>query len=259
MILAHRVALNGVQLDEVDSRIVIKGIEEAAGKETISAVSPAFGCGQRITNRHRDTLDVTIKFSLNIRTTELQERSNIFEAVNRWAAQGGYLTVNYKANRRIYVVCAQNPGAGDQYERTTVYSITFRAYSIPYWEEETARSVDTGTTSNGSCSLEVAGSAETVADISLRNMSGMQINTVNITGAGKTMRFESLGLNANETLTISHTGTGILQIKIGSRSVMSKRTPSSANDFRMIPGVRTFSFNADRACKMSVSCRGRFV
>ena len=39
MILAHRAALNGVQLDSLDSRINIKAIEEGAGKETISAVA----------------------------------------------------------------------------------------------------------------------------------------------------------------------------------------------------------------------------
>lgn len=258
MQLAHRVALNGVQLDEVDNRIIIKGIEEAAGKEVISAVSPAFGCGQRVTNRRRDTLDLTVKFSLNLRTTELQERSEVFEAVNKWAVNGGYLTINYKPNRRLYVVCAQCPGAGDQYARTTVYTITFRAYSIPYWEEETPRTAATGTSTNTSCSLEVGGSAETVADITLYNRSGMSINNVTINAAGNVMTFESLGMGANETLTISHTADGLVRIRVGSRSAMAKRTASSANDLRVMPGQRAFSFRADRACQMSVSVRGRF-
>ena len=259
MQLMHRVALNGVQLDEVDDRIIIKGIEEAAGKETISAVSLASGCGQRVTNRHRDTLDVTVKFALNLRTTEMTERSTVFEAVNRWAYNGGYLTVNYKENRRLLVVCAQCPGAGDQYERTTVYSITFRAYGIPYWEEETAVSAGTGTASSASCGLNVAGSAETVADITLYNRSGMEINNVSIVADGKRMTFVSLGMGGGEVLTISHTADGLLQIRCGGRSVMAKRTQESVDDFRLLPGARGFSFSADRACQMAVSVRGRFA
>lgn len=259
MILAHRVALNGVQLDEVDSRIIIKGIDEAAGKETISAASPAFGCGQRVTNRHRDTLDLTVKFALCLRTTELQERSNVFEAVNRWAANGGTLTVNYKANRRLNVVCTQCPGAGDQYERTSVYSITFRAYGIPYWEEETPRNAGTGTAASASCSIDVGGSAETVADVTLYNRSGMTINNVTINAAGKVMTFNSLGMGWSEALTISHTSDGLLRIRVGSRSAMQFRTIGSANDLTVLPGVRSFSFSADRACQMAVSVRGRFV
>ena len=259
MQLLHRVALNGVQLDEVDDRIIIKGIEEAAGKENISAVSPAYGCGQRVTARHRDTLDVVVKFALNLRTREMTERSTVFELVNAWAANGGVLTVNYKPNRRIRVICAQCPGAGDQYERTTVYSITFRAYAVPYWEEETPVTAATGTASAASCSLNVAGSAETVADITIYNRSGMGINNVTVTADGKSMVFSGLGMGGNDALTISHTADGLLQIRCGGRSAMANRSQGSANDFRMLPGARSFSFSADRACQMSVSVRGRFA
>lgn len=259
MQLLHRVALNGVQLDEVDDRIIIKGIEEAAGKETISAVSPAFGCGQRVTNRHRDTLDVVVKFALNLRTTEMLERSTVFEAVNKWAYNGGILTVNYKENRRLRVVCAQCPGAGDQYERTTVYSITFRAYAVPYWEEDTPRTAATGISSAASCSLDIGGSAETVADVTLYNKSGMTINNATINAAGKAMTFTGLNMGGGDALTISHTNDGLVQIRVSGRSVYANRTTGSANDFTVSPGVRSFSFGADRACQMSVSVRGRFA
>ena len=40
MILKRRVALNGVQLDSLDNRILISGFDEAAGRDTIGAVNP---------------------------------------------------------------------------------------------------------------------------------------------------------------------------------------------------------------------------
>ena len=65
MILSKRVALDGVQLDSVDSRILIQRVETAAGKETIDAASLWGGSGSRVTGIHRDSLDVVVSFSIN--------------------------------------------------------------------------------------------------------------------------------------------------------------------------------------------------
>lgn len=258
MELAHRVALNGVQMDEIDPRINIKGVEENAGKESITGTATAAGSGQRITSWRRDTLDVVIKFSMLIEYDDMPGRAELLEKVIAWAAGGGYLTLNYKPNRRISVVLAQAPGAGDLYDWTSVYSLTFRAYTIPYWEEEAARTASTGIGASGSCSMEVAGSAETVADITIRNQSGMTINNITVNAAGKVMTFQGLSMGGSESLTISHSN-GLLVLRVGSRSAMAMRTPGSADDMRVKPGVRSFSFSADRACVMTVSCRGRFA
>lgn len=265
MILAHRAALNGVYMDELDERINIKSIEEGAGKESISAVATAGSAGQRITGRHRDTMDVTVKFSMLIGWEELEERESLLEKVKAWAVGGGYLTINYKNNRRLYVVCAQAPGAGDIYEWTNVYTITFRAYALPYWEEETPVSASTDVVASGSVSVEVNGSAETDAEVIIDNRSGMTINTVTITGAGKQMRFESLGMAGGEKLVITHEIVNEkrlqkIYIQNGStkRSVMAKRTGTSVDEFYLSPGRRTFSFSAERACRMTVNVRGRF-
>ena len=258
MELAHRVALNGVQLDDIDPRINIKGVEENAGKETITGTATAAGSGQRITARRRDTLDIVVKFSMLIEYNDMPGRTELLEKVIASAAAGGFLTLNYKPNRRIGVVLAQAPGAGDLYDWTSVYSLTFRAYAVPYWEEETPRAAATRAGASGFCSMEVAGSAETVADITLRNASGMTINNVTINAAGKLMTFQGLSMSGSESLMISHSD-GLLVLRVGSRSAMSMRTPGSADDLRVMPGMRNFSFSADRACVMTVACRGRFA
>lgn len=262
MQLAHRVSLGGVQLDELDERINIKAVEEAAGKDNISAVSAAAGCGQRITGRRRDTLDVTVKFSMLIGTDDLAARSELLEKVNTWAAGGGWLRVNYKENRRLFVVCAQAPGAGDPFEWTTVYTVTFRAYACPYWEED-AETTATGNSGNsGSVSLQVGGSVDTCVRISLANTSGATVDTVEVNADGKKMKFTSLGLGGNETLTIEQVIIGgqlLTQMKIGSRSVMAKRTETSADSLTVSPGVRTISWTSSRACRLTAGVRGRFV
>jgi len=260
MILAHRIALNGLQLDEIDERINIKSITEGAGKETISAAGTAQRNGQRITNRRRDTLDITVKFSMLIGPEEMQERSTLLERINTWAAGGGWLTVNYKSGRRLMVVCAQAPGAGDQYEWTNVYQITFRAYSMPYWEDETAFNSSSAVAASGSFGIQVPGSVETDAEVTVVNKSGMTINTLRLNIAGNEMSFTNLNLGGNQTLIIDHVYTDslyYLRMRIGNRSVLANR--AGADEFVMKPGWRSASFTADRAVQVTVSARGRYI
>ena len=262
MQLAHRAALNGVQLDDIDPRIIIKGIEGGAGKETVSSVSTGRGDGTRITGRRRDTVDVQVRFSMNIRRNTLEDRAAVLEAVNAWAAQGGWLTVNYKPNRRLWVDEVVTPGEGDLWKRLNEYTITFRAHAVPYWQEADAVTVTAGTGSSGSATLQVAGSAKTIADAVLQNMSGATINNASITIGGKTMAFENLGMGNGQSLTIDHVitqGKNVIRSRVGSSSVMAKRTEGSADEFEISPGACAVSFSAQRACRLTVSCRGRFV
>lgn len=262
MQLAHRAALNGVQLDDIDPRIIIKGIEGGAGKETVSSVSTGKGDGTRITGKRRDTVEVSVRFSMNIRRDSLTERATVLEAINAWAAHGGWLTVNYKPNRRLWVDEVTTPGEGDLWKRFNEYTITFKAHAVPYWQEEAAASASSGSASSGSGAIAVAGSAVTVADAELVNLSGATINTVSIAIGGNVMSFEGLGMGSGESLAIDHLITGgknVIRIRVGGRSAMAMRTEGSADEFEVTPGICGFSFSAQRACRLTVSCRGRFV
>lgn len=266
MILKRRVALNGVWLDEVDDRIVIDGIEPGDGRENIAAADVAGRYGQRITRNRRSTVDMVIRFKMlehGRNTVGMTERSQLLEKINAWASGGGYLTVNYKPNRRLNVILTQAPGEGSLWDYTKEFSLAFRAYGVPYWEDETAISQTFGGSSaSGSRNIQIDGSAETQADVELANTSGMVINTASVSVGGKTMAFTSLGLRGGEVLVIDHSD-GLVRIRIrngGSyRSVMAARSVSSANDLLISPGVRSASYSADRACRMTVSWRARYL
>ena len=262
MQLAHRAALNGAQLDDIDPRIIIKGIEGGAGKDTVTSVSTGKGDGTRITGKRRDTVEVNVRFSMNIRRDNMAERTAVLEAVNAWAVKGGWLTVNYKPNRWLWVDEVTTPGEGDLWKRLSEYTITFRAHAVPYWQEESAISASTGTGGSGSGTIAVAGSAETVADAVLKNMSGATINTATIVIGGKSMSFENLKMGSGESLVVDHvitSGKNVIRIRVGGRSALSLRTEGSADEFEIAPGTCAFSFSAQRACRLTVSCRGRFV
>ena len=272
MILAHRVSLGGVQLDEIDPRIIIKGIDGGAGKEAVTAAGTGAGDGTRITGKHRDSMEIQVRFSMNIsaRRGDIDRRAKVLEAINAWAAAaengGAWLQVNYKENRRLWVDEVVTPGEGDLWKRLSEYTIVFRAHAIPYWMENSAVSAATKTGQSGSGTITVAGSAKTVADAELANKSGATINTATVTIGGNEMSFEQLALAANEALVFSHStasGKNVIRIRIrnaqGSyRSVLNKRTAGSADEFEILPGDCAFSFSAQRACTLTVSVRGRF-
>ena len=267
MILKRRVALNNVWLDQVDSRIVITSIEPGDGKESITAVDSAARDGERVTSNRRKELDIAVRFRILERgksVSGMQERSEVLEAVNAWAAQGGTLTVNYKQNRRLNVILAQAPGEGSLWDYTKEYQITFRAYDVPFWEDAAANSQEIGTAATGSATVNIGGSARTPVTVYMLNTGSGTINEPSITIGGKTMSFTDLGLEVGERLEIMHTAKDLVRIRIRNsggtyRSAMAKRDITSADDFRPSPGSVAVSYSAWTTVTTTVYWRCRYL
>jgi hypothetical protein len=263
MKLLRRAALNGVQLDEIDKRILIQKVEPASGKDQVNAISLWGAAGNRVNKEHRDYLDVVVSFSMDIKRNALEERSEIFEKVMGWAMGGGWLTLSQKPDRRLRVIAAQLPAEGDPLEWTNRYSITFRAYGVPYWEKENASQLRIGGTSGTSRQFGVPGNVRGVMDAQFTNTSGGTINTFSIScSGGGSISLSGLGLGNGETLVIDHPNNGRqswLRIRIGGRSVMGCRTSGSSNDLYCGPGTTTVSMSAGGSGTLLLSCNGRFA
>jgi len=268
MQLTRRVALNGQQLDAVDSRIVISSVEPQDGRENITAADTAAGFGQRITGRRRSTLDIIVKFRILEKghsVRGLQERESVLEAVNGWAYSGGWLTLGYKPGRQICVIPVQLPGEGDLRDYTKEFQITFRAYGVPYWQQDEPNTLRVQSVSSLSRNFGAAGNQDSVADVVFTNTSGNTINTFSITIGPSSMSFTSLGLAAGEALEIDHTDDGkssTLRIRIKNtagvyRSAMAKRTGS--DDLVVNPGTNAVTMSAARVGTLLIRCAGRFA
>ena len=267
MQLRHRVALDGVWLDSVDSRIMINKIEEPDGKENVNTVSLWGESGSRVTEKHRDSLDVTVKFQIRLKKREMAAREEVLEKVNTWAYAGGWLSTNYKNDRRIRVFLAQAAGAGDPWEWTKEYSLVFRACGVPYWQMANPSSVMRSGTNYEHLNMSVSGSTKSVLEAQFVNTSGSTIDTVSIDAGESAMSFSGLGLGNGETLVIDHDDNGLrafLRIRILStggvwRSAMGKRNPASSNELTVSPGQHTVVFSAGGTGKITVSNYGRFA
>lgn len=271
MQLKHRAALNGAELDELDNRIIIQGVNVEAGKSTINAISLYGREGQRVTGMTRDSIDIEVQFGLLIRKNDMAARNELLETVNTWASVanrengGAWLTVNYKENRRIRVILTDPAEEGDLKDWVNTFTIGFRAYGVPYWQEEQPTANITSPISSAwSGILNVGGNVRTAAEATIKNEAGAVINTATVRVGNNEMSFSNLGLNANERLIIDHDNNGFLRIRILSvngiyRSAMASRNGTSADDLYVMPGAQTIAFSAQRACSLVATAAGRFL
>ena len=257
MILSRRAALNGIQLDELYGRIVIRGIELGAPEESIDAVGLLGGAGQRILRTHANTLSVVIRWAMNVPKNDLITRRRIYEDVCRWARQKGWLTVNYMPDRRLYVDTVKFSGA-ELFKWTDEYEITFTAYSVPFWQDTAPVSVSKTSVSSSTFNMMIPGQYRTVAEAEFTNTSGSQVTSFSITVGGNTIALTGLTLANTKKLRIYHEDNGILRIKADGTSVYDKRSAASADDLYAEPGTAAVSMTAGGAGTLKVSVRGRY-
>jgi len=267
MQLKRRVALNGVWLDEVDSRIAVSGIEPGDGKENISAADTAGAYGQRVTGNRRTFVDLVVKFRMLERgrsVNGMTERAELLEKVNEWAAGGGWLTLNYKPGRRIGVILAQAPGEGSLWDFSKEFQMTFRAYTVPYWEDTEMQTLRIQNTNSVTRAVGIPGSARTPLQVEFKNTSGNSIGTFSIAAGGKTVSFSSLALANNETLIIDTDSGGLFRARILNtssvyRSVLDKRSSGSSDDLVIPPGATSVTMTAQYAGTLTIGYRGRYL
>lgn len=257
MILTRRVQLGGVQLDEIGPEVVIRSFDPGVTHDSTQAVNRMGGFGQRVTDQHWETLDAAVAFAIDVPKKRIARRRELFDAVKDWAMQKGWLTSNEMPGRRMYVDKTVIPGGGDMWEWTSEYTVTFRAYNVPFWQDETPTEVRSGAQNSGSFTLAVNGNEQSVVDATFQNKSGATINNFWIQANGNRITLANLNLGGSETLTIHHGTDGLLRILKGSTSVYEKYT--GADDLFVKPGNNAVSFQADRAGILTAQCYGRYV
>ena len=189
MILMHRVALGGVQLDSVDSRIMVKSVATQAPRENPLTAQRA-GDGLRYIRTKRESLDVDVRIGLRIYDDEMDDREELMEQVCAWAKQlPGWLTTSQKPGRRLWVESVKTPAPGDPADWTNEFTFTFTAQSCPWWEDSDATTLTLAQDDEGSGTLTMPGSTETVMEATIQNKSGSTINTLTLSTGNSSMAF----------------------------------------------------------------------
>ena len=259
MILNRRVALNGNYLDELHEAIVIRSVTDGYPEETEDMVSRMGGVGQRVTNQHWDSLEVTVNFAILVQKTELALRQEIFDMVKTWALQKGWLTFDHKPGKRMRVDKVILPAAGDLWYWTNEFSISFIARNIPFWQQEMPESLVIGTAMNVTRYLTVPGNVRTVVDMDFVNVSGMTISSLRIAAQSSVIQLAGFSLANGQTLSINHGTDGLLRITANGASIMNCRAEGSSDDLYVDPGSRQVQITAQRSGRITLSATGRYL
>lgn len=261
MKLTRRAALDGVQLDAVDAAVVIRGMDAGTPHETIQAAGLYGGFGSRMTMQHYDSLDATVTYAILIPGKQVAARRAVFDAVNAWAVKKGWLTMSNMAGKRMRVDKVILPTMGDPMDWNAEFTITFRAYDVPFWQDDTATEVTDTLSAETEKSLTVTapGTAPAVLDAEFTNTSGGTCTAFEIEIGGKAMTLTGLALANNAKLIISHGTDGKLRITAGGANAYGNQEPGGLSDLVLQPGNNTVTAEADAGGSLKLSNFGRYL
>lgn len=218
MMSRYEAILNGVALSSF-SDVVITDIQYQTPNLRNEVYAVAKRQGSRIRRRYIEKATVVISFM--IRAYNIDHRKQICGEISKWAKNGGILETNDMMGKRLRCVCDQFPSITSALRWTDTLKIAFSAYSFPFWEEKYPVSL---TLANGaSGSLFVPGNVDE-ALIEATVTANASISSFALTANGKTLTLSGLSMTSGQTAVISYDDDMIQSIKIGTTSILNKRT-----------------------------------
>ena len=279
------VTIGSVALSTLSDKIYIRDIIEEPYEEEIFKASKAYYAGQRVSKKVRRALSVRVVFV--VRERNPQKRAEIFDSIASWAESDRTLYVNYRTITRVTesgytytegrrlsrVVVTEPPAINSANKWTQDVAITFTAFDVPYWEDETkygysfaANTLDIFSRYQYSGIIYNRGTAESPVTMRITNDSSSQLQSMNIRCGKSWFYFEKLDIDPGAGLEIDYdSDNGILKI-LERRSdgllgvnKMPCRTAESQDDLMISPGAVSVQVSANVAVSGYFYCRGRYL
>lgn len=279
------VTIGSVALSTLSDKIYIRDIIEEPYEEEIFKASKAYYAGQRVSKKVRRALSVRVVFV--VRERNPQKRAEIFDSIASWAESDRTLYVNYRTITRVTesgytytegrrlsrVVVTEPPAITSANKWTQDVAITFTAFDVPYWEDESkymysfaANTLDIFSRYQYSGNIYNRGTAESPVTMRITNDSSSQLQSMNIRCGNSWFYFEKLDIDPGAGLEIDYdSDSGILQILerrsdglLGANK-MPCRTAESQDDLMISPGAVSVQVSANVAVSGYFYCRGRYL
>lgn len=279
------VTIGSVALSTLSDKIYIRDIIEEPYEEEIFKASKAYYAGQRVSKKVRRALSVRVVFV--VRERNPQKRAEIFDSIASWAESDRTLYVNYRTITKVTengytytegrqlsrVVATEPPAINSANKWTQDVAITFTAFDVPYWEDESkymysfsANTLDIFSRYQYSGNIYNRGTAESPVTMRITNDSSSQLQSMNIRCGNSWFYFENLDIDPGAGLEIDYdSDSGILQILerrsdglLGANK-MPCRTAESQDDLMIQPGAVSVQVSANVAVSGYFYCRGRYL
>lgn len=219
------VALNGISLESLNENIAVTDIAYPPSATEYTVANFAGRSGGMAVKNHKRELTVTVTFELHEYGT--QQRQNACQEIIAWAKNGGKLQTSDRPDQYLQCVCTQLPSVESASKWTDGLKVEFTAYTIPYWQGlYPAKTVISGASAEGV--IFVQGNGETRPNVKIT--ANTAITTLTVTFGSTSIALTGLETAADDVITIDHDENGILSIKSGETSLLSKRSVTSSDD-----------------------------
>ncbi|MDO4483595.1 MAG: hypothetical protein Q4C54_03925 [Clostridia bacterium] len=151
-----RVALNGIDLTDLDRDITIRDVAEHPPVMR-NAVYPLAGGGSVMTGQKRESL--TVEVLVDIAGRSPLHRQLLMDKLAGWCGSGR-LTLSSRPDRYLQVVCEEGPVPGSHRRWTDPVRLRFTAFAVPYWQHMTAACASSPNAKQHTLSLPVGGTAD---------------------------------------------------------------------------------------------------
>ena len=254
MISRYEAELNGIALSSLNPNILVLDIKHQSADPQTETYSVGKRNGSRIYRRYYESCSVTILFEIH--EYNVWERQSICNAVSAWAKNGGKLETSDRKDQFLQCVCTSFPKVESAKRWTNELSITFTAYAFPFWQEKhIASKAFTGT--SGSGTLYIPGNADD-ALVEVDVKANASLSSVSLTVNGRTLSLTGLSLSTNDVIKISYDGNAIQSIKVGTTSLLDKR--SGVDDLLAKCGeYNSFSMSASASATVTFKVRGQWM
>lgn len=259
MLLRFEATLNGVAFSNIDEKLILRDIEEMRPRETQNESPRATYPGTRVSSRVRRALSVRLIFC--VREYDITKRADVLDKVAKWAANGGWLTINSRPGQQLYVRPDEMPSMGSSLKWTDDMYMTLTAYENPFWEAETAATLaitTSATTINGY--LKPVGTYPTAyVSCYVTNTGSAALTQLTVRTPRSSIQLTGLNVPNGKTVSIGYSDDGILMITANGTSALANRTASSADDLIATCNAQnTVSATANVTIKATFTSRGRY-
>lgn len=239
MISRYEVTIGGHKLSKVHKNLLILDVSYDAPEISTSTTSVARRDGAFITRQYKEKVTCTVTFELHI--YDIEERQQALQDVITWAQGSGALRTNDRPDQRLEnIVCESFPSLSSVRNWTDPLTITFAAYSWPYWvdEDETTLKV-TGKT--GKATMKVPGNAgmDGCALVEVDVTANAALTKLTLTVGSTSIALEGISVAKNGVIKIAYNAQKVLSIKNGSKSLLAYRTAKSSDDLLANCGKNT--------------------
>lgn len=250
MISRYEVMLNSIPMSNLDPKIQILDIRYPPVTAQDTTFTTAKRQGARVSRRYYAQRDVTISFG--VYEYDIRKRMEICAAVNRWAKNGGVLETNDKPGQFLQCVCTKYPSVESAKDWTKALSVTFTAYEVPFWQEKNqATATLTGTSGNGF--LYVPGDVDG-AFVEISANANAALASVTFGVNGRTLTLSGLSVAQDQVINIAYDAKAIQSIKVGTTSLLDKRT--GVDDLLAKAGMNTLTLTAGASVSAVFKVRG---